>query len=173
MKSLQISLNTAHSGCKPSSFMSSFTHSFHYLPRTLLPYHLHISTDGHPIIPTLMFQMTKPSQFAMPHHLSHTLWIPKRLQNLTLLPILQRHPHIHLTIIHFSLKKDKSWFANIVELICQCDADYRCYEKRWNWHRMMLQMIMHFVKRSKNDHAKMIDMKYIYIILYTKWRNVK
>ena len=39
MKSLQahISLNTAHSGCKPSSFMSSFTHSQVFLPLHFFP----------------------------------------------------------------------------------------------------------------------------------------
>ena len=38
MKPLHISLNTAHSGCKPSAFISSFTHSYQvFLP---LPAHL-------------------------------------------------------------------------------------------------------------------------------------
>ena len=38
MKPLHISLNTAHSGCKPSTFISSFTHSYQvFLP---LPAHL-------------------------------------------------------------------------------------------------------------------------------------
>ena len=40
MKSLHTSLNTAHSGCKPSTFMSSSTHSFQvflFLPLHLAP----------------------------------------------------------------------------------------------------------------------------------------
>ena len=42
MKPLHISLNTAHSGCKPSAFISSFTHSYQvFLP---LPEHLATTT---------------------------------------------------------------------------------------------------------------------------------
>ena len=48
-----------------------------------LPTHLHISKGQHPIIPTLMFQMSKPSQSATLNHLSYTLNIQKTVQNRT------------------------------------------------------------------------------------------
>ena len=58
MKPLHISLNTAHSGCKPRTFISSFTHSYQvFLP---LPCHHHIPTGRHPIILILTFHMPKP-----------------------------------------------------------------------------------------------------------------
>ena len=46
MKPLHISLNTAHSACKPSSFISSFTHSYQVL-KSSSPY-LHISPPPPP-----------------------------------------------------------------------------------------------------------------------------
>ena len=73
MKSLHISLDIVHSGCKPINFMLSLTHSLQvFLP---LPLHftpamqLHISTGWHPIIHILTFQMHKPPQSATPHHI--------------------------------------------------------------------------------------------------------
>ena len=64
-----------------------------------LPSHIHISTGRQSIIPTLMLQIPKPSQSAMPHHLSHSLITQNTLQNFTMLPVLQRHsthpPHHH------------------------------------------------------------------------------
>ena len=55
MRPLHIALNTAHSGCKPSSIISSFTHYlqvFLPLPLTSIshPCHHHISTGRRPII---------------------------------------------------------------------------------------------------------------------------
>ena len=49
------SLNTAHSECKPSTFMSSFTLSKSSFPHILSsqssrPYHLHLSIGRYPII---------------------------------------------------------------------------------------------------------------------------
>ena len=90
MKSLHISFNFAHSGCKSSSFMSSFTLSsslpapaFTLLRTTAI----FLYTGRHPIILTLMFQMPKPFQSATrptPHHLSHTRNIPNRLYKTSL-----------------------------------------------------------------------------------------
>ena len=105
MKSLHISLNTAHSGCKPRTSMSLSTHSLchsmslstHSLPKSPIPpptshpCHLHISTGWHQIIHTPMFQMPKPPQSATPHHIRHTLYTQKTVQIHTSLPILQRH----------------------------------------------------------------------------------
>ena len=76
MKPLHISLNTAHSGCKPSTSMSSFTHSLQVLlPLPLLfspttSTFLQANTQSS-FISILTFQMPKPSQSTMPHHLSH------------------------------------------------------------------------------------------------------
>ena len=67
--SIHISLKMAHSGCRPSNFMSFFTHSCFSAPAHT--FHLHISARRHPIIPTLTLKMPRPSQFAMPYHISH------------------------------------------------------------------------------------------------------
>ena len=76
IKSLHISLNIAHSVCRPNYFMSSFTHSLQvfFLP---LPTHftsiVHIPRRWHPIILTLTLKICKPSQSAMPYHINQTL----------------------------------------------------------------------------------------------------
>ena len=80
LKSLHISLNTAHLGCKPSTFMSSFTHSlqvFLFLPLHLPPPHFYISTPN------------RPHSYYTPDVSDHlnlsclttiaTLWTPSRL----------------------------------------------------------------------------------------------
>ena len=94
MRPLHISLNTAHSACKPSSSISSFTHSYRLSPstRTSHPCHHHISTGRHPIISTLTLHMPKPPQSTTPHHFCQALNTQKTVQVLTSLPILQRHP---------------------------------------------------------------------------------
>ena len=76
MRSLHISLNTAHSGCKPSTLMSLSTHSpsFSIPPLTSRPCHLHLSTGRYPIIHTPRLQMLKPPQSTPPHcHASHSV----------------------------------------------------------------------------------------------------
>ena len=100
MKSLHISLNTAHQTanqalpCHPSQFFPS-------LPIPLLtshPCHLHLSTSQHPIIHTPTLQMPKPPQSAMPHHIRHTLYTQKTIQIHTELSIFQQnsaHPSHH------------------------------------------------------------------------------
>ena len=98
MRPLHISLNTAHSGCKPSSFMSSFTHS-PSLPasaHTSPSGHFHISTTSnhpHSYIPdarTILICHVSPPQ---PHS------IPKRLYKTSLCFSCKNTPHINLTII--------------------------------------------------------------------------
>ena len=69
MKSLHISLNTAHSGY-------------------IYPCHLHISTGRHPIVHTLTLQMPKPPYFVMP---CHTLYTQKTVKSTLHFSILQRH----------------------------------------------------------------------------------
>ena len=69
------------------------------------PCHHHISTDRHPIISTLTFQMPKPPQSTMPHHLNHGL-NPKRLYKSTLCFLSFCDTwHIHLTIIRSVLSR--------------------------------------------------------------------
>ena len=63
------SMNIAHSGCKPSNFMSSFKHppyilSLHALAHRSHIHHYHIFTSKHPIIHTFMLQMSNPPQSA-------------------------------------------------------------------------------------------------------------
>ena len=102
MMPLHISLITAHSGCKPSSSVSSFKHSLQvFLP---LPTHLTPATS------TFLQADTQSStllSFRCPNHhnlpnltTSGTLWIPKRLYTFTLHYLsFNEIPHIHLTII--------------------------------------------------------------------------
>ena len=83
MKPLHISLNTARSGWKPSTFISSFHTFIPSLPpstRTSHPCHHHISTGRHPIIPTLTFHMPKPPQSTPPHYLIDALCTQKTVQ---------------------------------------------------------------------------------------------
>ena len=97
MKPLHISLNTAHSGCRLSSSVSSFTHSL----QVFLPDHLHISIG--PINSTLTVHMP-PNHPNLPCLTpSATLWTSKRLYKTSLHFLSFRDtPHIHLTIIRSS-----------------------------------------------------------------------
>ena len=96
MRLLHISLNTTHSECKPSSSISSFTHSL----RVFCPYP-HIS----PLPPPHSYRLTPNYLHSYaPHAQTTSIYHalppqprsqpppPKRLQNHTALPILQRHP---------------------------------------------------------------------------------
>ena len=95
MRSLHISLNTTHSGCKPSSSISSLTHSLQVFPP--LPAHLtpatttflQADTQSSPLL-----RSTCPNhapQSTTPHHLSDTLNSQKTVKIHTALFILQRH----------------------------------------------------------------------------------
>ena len=93
MKPLHISLNTAHSACKPSTLISSFTHSYQvFLP---LPAHLTPATttflQADIQSSPLTFHMPKPPQSTPPHHLIHALYTQKTVQIHTAFLILQRH----------------------------------------------------------------------------------
>ena len=57
--------------------LHTFCMSLAFPPPTFHTCHLHISTDRHPIIYTLMLQMPKPPKSAMPHHICHTPVYPK------------------------------------------------------------------------------------------------
>ena len=95
MKSLHISLNTAHSRCKPSTSMSSSTHSFQvylFLLHLTHPCHLHLSTCRHPIIHTLRSRCPNHLKSATPRHIHHLLYTQKTVQIHTAFSILQRHP---------------------------------------------------------------------------------
>ena len=108
MKPLHISLNIAHSGCKPSAFISSFTHSYQvFLP---LPAHLTPATT------TFLQADTQSSSLlrsTCPNHLnlarlttSSTLCTPKRLYKSTLRFLsFSETSHIHLTIIRSVLSR--------------------------------------------------------------------
>ena len=86
-KPLQISLNTAHSDCKLSSFMSSFTHSLH----VFLPSHFSPATST--LLQADIHSYT--SVFRCPNHLN--------LPSLTTSATLHFQPHFHFTflILHF------------------------------------------------------------------------
>ena len=90
MKPLHISLNTAHSGSKPSSIISSFTHSLQVF---LLPVHLTPAPTRLPPnhLHSYMFHMPKPPQSSTPRHFSHALNTQKTVEDLASLLIFQRH----------------------------------------------------------------------------------
>ena len=121
MRPLLTSLNTAHSGCKPSSSMSSvifytFSPCLSAPAYTSHPCHHHISTGRHPIISTHTFHMLKPPKSTMPHHLSHAVNTQKTVQDLSSLPILQRHtthPSHHHTLCSLQA-------LQILSLHCPC-----------------------------------------------------
>ena len=129
MRPLYTSLNTAHSGCKLSSSVSSFTHSLHvFLPR---PTYLTPATT------TFLQADTQSSPFlrsTCPNHLNlpclttfATLWMPQRLvQDLTLLPILQRHtthPSHHHALCSLQVMQILSLHCPCLTTICQHALD--------------------------------------------------
>ena len=93
MKSLHISLNTAHSACKPSTSMSSFTHSLQIF--LFLPLHhgpaiftfLQADTQSSTLLCSRCPNQLNPQ----PHNICHTLYTQKTVQIHTALSILQRH----------------------------------------------------------------------------------
>ena len=99
MRSLHISLNTTHSGCKPSSSISSLTHSlqvFLPLPAHLTPAtttFLQADTQSSPLL-----RSTCPNHLNLPRlTTSATLWTLKRLYKIhTALSILQT-PHTSIS----------------------------------------------------------------------------
>ena len=101
MKFLQTSLNTTHSGCKPSTFMSSSIHFFQvflFLPLHLAPAtstFLQADTQSSPLL-----RSTCPNHLNLPHlTTSATLCTPRRLYKSTLRFLsFNDTPHIHLTI---------------------------------------------------------------------------
>ena len=112
MKHLRISINIAHSGCKPSSIMPSFKrHSlqvclFYSCPYNspLLPPHFCSPTPNHPQSHVPDVQTTSIC-FASPH-LPHSACTPKKLLKSTLRFLsFSDTPHIHLTIIRFNLSR--------------------------------------------------------------------
>ena len=104
MKPLHISLNTAHSGCKPSAFISSFIHSYkvfflypHISP--LPPPHFYMLIPNHPnsYVPHAKTTSIYP---ALPPHQCSRLY-KSTLRFLSFSDTL----HIHLTIIHSVLSR--------------------------------------------------------------------
>ena len=80
---------------KPTTFMSSSTHccqDFLYLPIHLVAVTSTFLQGRYPTIHTPTFQVPKPPQSAMPHHIRHTLYTQKTVQIHSVFPMLQRHP---------------------------------------------------------------------------------
>ena len=147
MNSLHTSMNTAHSGCKPSTFMSSSTHSFQvflFLPLTSRPYHLHLSTGRYPgIVSTLLWahqamaQTTGGQIFYMLLSLLYTIFLAPMSYGLIFHPMWKDYksalrilsfsntPHIHLTIIHSVLTRLQICFLHRSDFspICQYTLD--------------------------------------------------
>ena len=129
MKSLHTSLNTDHSGCKPSTFMSSSTHS----SQVSLFLSLHLA----PATSTFLQADTQSSALLRsrcPNHLnlkclttSATLCTPKRLykykSHCTSYPSATSPHHIHLTIIRSILSRQVFFISPGFSPICQYTLD--------------------------------------------------
>jgi hypothetical protein len=130
MKSLHISLDIVHSGCKPINFMLSLTHSI--LSKSSCPYPY---TSPLPCKFTFLQVDTQSSTFLRSrctNHLnlprlttsaSHTLNTQKTAKIHTLLSIL---PHIHITIICSTLCRQCRFSACIAHVsvpLCQHTLD--------------------------------------------------
>ena len=112
MKYLRISMNIAHSGCKPSTIMPSFTRTFSpSLPAPSYPYnsplpspHFYRPTLNHPQAYAPDAQTTSICLASTP--LPHSACTPKKLLKSTLrFLFFSDTPHIHLTIIRFNLSR--------------------------------------------------------------------
>ena len=125
MKPFHVSLNTAHSGCKPRGLhiiLHTFIPSLPPANHTSHPCHHHISIGRHPIILTLRFHMPKPPQSTLPHHL---------IDDKSTLHFLSfsNTPHIHLTIIPSVLSRLCRFQIRCflhgpgLSPICQCTLD--------------------------------------------------
>ena len=117
MKPLHISLITAHSGCKPSSSLSTFTHSVQVSLPLLFsppPPHFYRLTPNH--LHSYVPNASPLLCSKCPNHLnlqrlttSATLWTPKDYTR----------PHIHLTIISSS----SSSFENVAFFHAKLESD--------------------------------------------------
>ena len=123
MKPLHISLNTAHSECKPSSTISSFANSlqdFLPLPAHLTPAttFLQADTQSSPLL-----RSTCPNHLNLPRlTTSATLCIPRRLYKSTLCFLsFSDTPHIHLTI-----------FCSVLSRLCRPRAFAISFPSAWN-----------------------------------------
>ena len=131
MRPLPISLNSEH--C-PFRVQTKLIHIIFYTFSPSLPAptctshscHHHISTGRHPIISILTFHKPKPPQSTTPHHLSHALNSKKTVQDLTSLPILQRHtthPSHHHTLCSPQALQILSLHCLCLSPICQHTLD--------------------------------------------------
>ena len=108
MKSLLISLNTTYSGCKPCTFMSSFTHSlqvFLFLPFHLTPAtstFLQADTQSSTLLCAPDAQTTSICHVSP--HPPHSIYPIDYKFTLHFLSFSDT-PHIHLTIFHSVLSK--------------------------------------------------------------------
>ena len=128
MRPLHISLNTAHSGCKPSSSISSFTHS---LP-VLLPLPAHLT----PATTTFLQADTQCLYSHVPHAQTTSIYHAsppqprsehiKTVQDITSLPILQghtTHPSHHRTLCSPQALHILSLHCPCLSLICKHTPD--------------------------------------------------
>ena len=130
MRPLHISLNTAHSWCKPNSSISSFTHSLQvFLP---LPAHLISATttflQGDSVTPNHTHSYVPHAQTTSIYHASplQTLNTQKTIQDLTSLPILQshtKHPSHHHTLCSPQALQILSLHCPCLSPICQHPQD--------------------------------------------------
>ena len=116
MRPLHISLNTAQTGCKPSSSVSSFTHSLqsscpyspppNYLHSYVTSTFLQANTQSSPLLRSTVPNHLNLPWNSFPHHLSLALNTQKTIQDLTSHILSFRDtPHIHLTIIRSALSR--------------------------------------------------------------------
>ena len=126
MRPVHTSLNTAHSGCKPSSSVSSFTHSMSSCPcpHPSRPCHHHISKADTQSSSFLC--STCPNHLNLPRLTTFATNTQKTVQVLTLLPILQRHtthPSHHHALWSLQAMQILSLHCPCLSPICQHTLD--------------------------------------------------
>ena len=178
----------AHSGCKPSSFMSSLTHCSHSLPTPSprsRPLHHQPSASRHPIfhnsyVPDVQTMLNLPR----PHHISNTINTKLGCINPALRFLsFKDTPHIHLTIIRSVLSFP--WILNLIEkynlkvhfpgpltllwtysLFSSAFATIDVYRKMWKKHQSFLAVKTSTLKASVCQNVEKMLEVYIYIYIY-------
>ena len=167
MRPLHTSLNTAYSGqganqAHPCHLLHILSMSSYPCPHLspLPPPHFY---SRHPIISVFTFHMPKPPQSTMPHQFCHALNTQKTVQDLTSLPILQRHtthPSMDMDMINdlpWVAEKQRHWTSEMVST-----SDYQI--KAYNYFLLLL-LNRKWKIQSNLNISQFCTLNYSYIII--------
>ena len=135
--------------------LQTFSSSLPIPPPISHPCHLHISTGRHPVIHTLMLQMSKPPQSATPHHIHHTVH-PKDCTN----PHCAFYPSATLrTSISPSSALSSPEYTDF-------QPSSPMFQSHMSTHSSINQSINQYFYWSKNFS---LDIGSVYLSLYVAW----